>query len=97
MRIELTKQECRWLANLAKMEKEQADAHNAATPHALHELRRDNMASLEKKLNTAIQRQVARERKGKSSLADTIKAGTEKSKAEFGAPTAAKKPVDLEV
>jgi len=62
MRIELTKQECRWLADLVEKEKRKAAEAHAQTPHGLLELRRDNMADLERKLNTAIQRQLQRER-----------------------------------
>ena len=58
MRIpKLTTQECVWLADLVSKEKTQAFRTNKATPHPLLELRRDNMASLEAKLNAAIQRE----------------------------------------
>jgi len=62
MRIELTKQECRWLADLANKAKTEADHNNKETPHPLLELRWDNMAHLENKLNAAIQRQIQRDR-----------------------------------
>lgn len=44
MRVELTKQECLWLAALAKAAKEEADTLLEANPHRLFALRRDNMA-----------------------------------------------------
>ena len=61
MRLELTKQECKWLADLANKAKTEATQANEATPHPLFELRRDNMASLEAKINAAIQRQIQRD------------------------------------
>jgi hypothetical protein len=61
MRIELTKQECRWLAELAGKAKAKADSAHKETPHPIFELRRDNMADLESRLNTAIEKQVQRE------------------------------------
>lgn len=61
MRIELTKQECKWLADLANKAKTEANQANQETPHPLFELRRDNMADLETKINAAIQRQIQRE------------------------------------
>ena len=64
MKIELGKQEYRWLADLANKAKTEADLANKETPHPLLELRRDNMANLEAKINTAIQRQIDRERRG---------------------------------
>ena len=60
MRLELTKQECKWLADLANKAKIETAQANDATPHPLLELRRDNMASLEAKINAAIQRQIQR-------------------------------------
>ncbi len=62
MRIQLTKQECIWLADLAKKEKEQAAAANHEMPSRIFELRRDNMADLEAKLNTVVQKEIQRER-----------------------------------
>ena len=62
MRVELTKQECRWLADLANKSKTEADFANKESPNAILELRRDNMADLENKLNTAIQKQIQKER-----------------------------------
>ena len=62
MRVELTKQEYKWLADLVNKAKTEADLANKETPHPLYELRRDNMASLEAKINTAIQKQINRER-----------------------------------
>jgi len=64
MKAELTKQEYRWLADLANKAKIEADLSNEETPHPLFELRRDNMAALEAKINAAIQRQIDRERSG---------------------------------
>ena len=61
MRVELTKQEFKWLADLANKAKIAADHENTKTPHPLWELRRDNMASLEAKINAAIQRQIQRD------------------------------------
>ena len=64
MRIELTKQECRWLADLANKAKVEAIHCNEEMPNSIFELRRDNMADLENKLNTAIQKQNQKERSG---------------------------------
>jgi hypothetical protein len=61
MRLDLTKQECRWLIDLVKKDKEENSALHKTTPHALFELRRDNMESLEYKLESAILRQIKRE------------------------------------
>ena len=61
MRVELTKQEYRWLADLANKAKTEADLANRETPHPFLELRRDNMADLEAKINEAIQRQIQRD------------------------------------
>ena len=44
MKIELNKQECRWLADLANKAKTEAAHANEEAPHPLFELRRDNMA-----------------------------------------------------
>ncbi|GHT83986.1 hypothetical protein FACS18947_0730 [Bacteroidia bacterium] len=57
MRIQLTTGECRWLADLACKEKIEAALANKETPHPLLELRHDNMADLENKLNSAIQKE----------------------------------------
>ena len=62
MRVELTTQEYKWLADLANKAKIEADLANKETPHPLLELRRDNMADLEVKINAGIQRQINRER-----------------------------------
>ena len=62
MRVELKKQECLWLLDLVKQAKLEAAHSNNQTPHRLYALRRDNMADLESKLNTAIQKQIQRER-----------------------------------
>ena len=61
MRLELTKQECMWLANLAGKAKTEAARANEETPHPLYELHRDNMASLEAKINKAISWQLQKE------------------------------------
>jgi len=58
MRVELTKQECRWLADLCKKAKHEAAQSLEEIPSRLFELRRDNMADLETKLNAAIQRNI---------------------------------------
>jgi len=63
MRIELTKTEFKWLADLANKAKCEAIHANEETPHPLFELRRDNMADLETKINSAIQKQNQKERK----------------------------------
>lgn len=60
MRLELTTQECRWLADLVNKAKIEAIRCNEDTPHPLFELRRDNMADLETKINAAIQRHTQR-------------------------------------
>ena len=61
MRLDLEKQEIRWLSDLVRRDKEENDRLNKATPHPLYELRRDNMESLEYKLESAILRQMKRE------------------------------------
>ena len=61
MRLELTKQECKWLADLTNKAKMEAAENNDKTPHPLLELRRDNMAALEAKINAAVQREIQRE------------------------------------
>ena len=62
MRIELNKQEVRWLADLANKAKIEADHCYEESHNAIFELRRDNMADLENKLNTAIQKEIQKER-----------------------------------
>jgi len=65
MRIGITKEECRWLMGLVEKAKlEAAEAHEQ-TPHGLLELRRDNMADLERKLNTRLERQIQRENRNR--------------------------------
>jgi len=64
MRVELTKQQFKWLSDLANKAKTEADLANKETPHPLLELRRDNMADLESKINDAIQRQIKRDGRG---------------------------------
>ncbi len=54
MRIELTTVECRWLVDLANKAKIEAAQNFEESRHPILELRRDNMADLESKLNTAI-------------------------------------------
>ena len=61
MRIDITKQEALWLIDLVKRDKLENTELNKTTPHPLYELRRDNMESLEYKLESAIQRQMNRE------------------------------------
>jgi hypothetical protein len=61
MRLDLTIQECRWLTDLVRKDKEENDRINKTTPHPILELRRDNMESLEYKLESAILRQIKRE------------------------------------
>ena len=58
MRIELTRQECIWLADLVSKSKDEACRAHEETPHALLLLRRDNMAALETRLNAAIQKEI---------------------------------------
>jgi len=61
MRVDLTRQEYKWLADLTNKAKTEAADANEKTPHPLFELRRDNMASLEAKINAGIDRQIQRE------------------------------------
>ena len=61
MRIDITKEECRWLIDLVKKDKKENARQNIATPHPLFELRRDNMESLEYNLESAVLRQMKRE------------------------------------
>jgi len=49
MRVELTTEECRWLADLAGKAKIEAAQAHEEMPHRLFALRRDNMADLENK------------------------------------------------
>lgn len=62
MRIELSVQECRWLTDLVNKAKNKAIRYNEESPHAIFEIRRDNMADLESKLNGAVERQIHKER-----------------------------------
>ena len=64
MKIQLTKQECLWLANLVNKAKVQADMAHQQTPNRLFLLRRDNMADLETKLNAAVQKEIQKDRGG---------------------------------
>ena len=61
MRVELTKQEYKWLADLVNRAKTEAAQANEETPHPLYELRCDNMAALEGKISAAIHRQIERD------------------------------------
>ena len=65
MRVELTKQECRWLADLVLKEKVKVNRDHEEYPHPALELRRDNMATLKCKLESAIERQTKRERRNR--------------------------------
>jgi len=60
MRVQLTRQEYIWLADLAMKAKEQSERDNQNTPHSMFQLRRDNMADLEAKIRAAIQRDIQR-------------------------------------
>ena len=53
IKISLTQGEYRWLKALVKKAKQEAHHAFEETHHSLFELRRDNMADLEKKLNQA--------------------------------------------
>ena len=64
MKIQLSKQECLWLADLAKKAKVQADMAHQERPSRLFLLRRDNMANLEARLNAAVQKEIQKERGG---------------------------------
>jgi hypothetical protein len=61
MRKELSKQEYRWLAALVRREKLEAEAANKETPHPLFVLRRDNMESLESRINALIKKDLTKE------------------------------------
>jgi hypothetical protein len=61
MRVDLSKQEILWIVDLIKKDKEENDRLNKLNPHPLYELRRDNMESLEYKIESAILRQFKRE------------------------------------
>jgi len=61
MRLELTTQECKWLAALVKKDKLENIQYNTEMPSRVFELRRDNMADLENKINAAIERHIKRE------------------------------------
>jgi hypothetical protein len=62
MKIPLTKQECRWLADLANKAKIEAEQAYQKSSHPILALRYGNMADLEATLNAAIQKQIQRER-----------------------------------
>jgi hypothetical protein len=64
MRVLLNKQECRWLADLAAKARIEASLANEEAPSRIFELRRDNMADLENRLNGAVQKEIQRERSG---------------------------------
>jgi len=61
MRIDITKEECRWLIDLVKKDKEENIRQNKTTPHPLYVLRSENMESLEYNLQSAVLRQMKRE------------------------------------
>ena len=61
MRLDISKQEARWLSDLVRKDKEENDRNNKTSPHPLYELRRDNMESLEYKIESALFRQIKRE------------------------------------
>lgn len=63
MRIELTKQECKWLVDITNKAKIEAGFEFEETQHPLWELHHDNLAALENKLNAAIQKQIQKERR----------------------------------
>ena len=63
MRLEITKEECRWLINLVEKARAEAAHYHEETRHPFFELRRDNMATLRRKLESAIERQIQRERR----------------------------------
>ena len=67
MRIEITKEECRWLLGLVEKARLEVEEAHEQTPHGLLELRRDNMADLECKLNTALERRIQREKRNRDS------------------------------
>ena len=58
MKLEITKQECIWLAKLVDKNVTEIVRANHETPHPLLELQIDNMSALEQKLNVAIRKQV---------------------------------------
>jgi hypothetical protein len=62
MLIRMTNTECGWLINLARNAKYEAILANETTPHPLLQLQRENMEYLENKLNTALQKEIKRER-----------------------------------
>ena len=61
MRLDISKQEALWLADLVKKDMDKNTRLNNVTPHPLYELRRDNMESLKYKIDSAILRQMNRE------------------------------------
>ena len=63
MRVELTTEECRWLLNLVSKAEVEAVQANEEAPHRLFALRRDNMADLRIKLNTALSRKLQRKQR----------------------------------
>ena len=58
MRLDLTITEWKWIADLVQKDRIESDLMNQTNPHPLFELRRDNMADLENKINNAIQRYI---------------------------------------
>ena len=65
MRVEITKEECKWLIGLVIKEKVAVALAHEEEPNRLFALRRDNMTDLQTKLHTAFQRQVEREQRNR--------------------------------
>jgi hypothetical protein len=61
MRLDISTGECNWIIDLVRKDKEENDRLNKAAPHPLYALRRDNMESLQYKLESAVLRQINRE------------------------------------
>jgi len=64
MQIQLTKQECRWLAALVREDRLKNMRLNRKIPNTILKHRMENMAILENKLNSAIHNQVKSETGG---------------------------------
>jgi hypothetical protein len=58
MLLELSRQECRWLADLVKKDKLENAQHSLDTPHYSYMLRQNYMQELEDKLEQAFQSQL---------------------------------------
>ena len=63
MRVDLKDGEMNWLIDLVNKAKIEAIQANNDSPHPLYELRRDNMADLEKKLKSVVQKQIQKDRR----------------------------------